>query len=105
MSYPKSNSDKIEPVKDNFISESEPEATIIPLDSKKEGHRRQTLSMTISPLNLELTLDESLCAPPSFAESQFETIVRRQKRAHDTLKISNVPTRYPNLPRDFEFAG
>jgi len=21
------------------------------------------------------------------------------------LKVSNVPTRYPNLPRDFEFAG
>lgn len=50
-------------------------------------------------------IDESVHAPPSFAESQFEAIVRRQ-RPHDTaLKISNVPTRYPNLPRDFEFAG
>jgi hypothetical protein len=49
--------------------------------------------------------DESVKAPPSFAESQFATIVRRQ-RVHDTaLKISNAPTRYPNLTRDFEFAG
>lgn len=49
--------------------------------------------------------DESVHAPPSFAESQFAAIVRRQ-RPHDTaLKTSNVPSRYPNLPRDFEFAG
>ena len=49
--------------------------------------------------------DDSIHAPPSFAESQFATIIRRQ-RAHDSaLKVSNVPTRYPNLPRDFEFAG
>ena len=49
--------------------------------------------------------DDSIHAPPSFAESQFATIIRRQ-RAHETaLKVSNVPTRYPNLPRDFEFAG
>jgi hypothetical protein len=52
-----------------------------------------------------ICIDESIHAPPSFAESQFAAIVRRQ-RPHDTaLKISNVPTRYPNLPRDFEFAG
>jgi len=44
-------------------------------------------------------------APPSFAESQFATIVRRQRPRDTALKISNVPTRYPNLPRDFEFAG
>ena len=34
-----------------------------------------------------------------------QAIVRRQRPHNTALKISNVPTRYPNLPRDFEFAG
>jgi hypothetical protein len=50
-------------------------------------------------------IDESILSPPSFAESQFATIVRRQRPRDTALKISNVPTRYPNLSQDFEFAG
>ncbi|RUP43698.1 hypothetical protein BC936DRAFT_136842 [Jimgerdemannia flammicorona] len=42
-------------------------------------------------------------APPSFAESQFQTIQRRQ--AGVTLKYSSSPSRYPNLSNAWEFAG
>jgi hypothetical protein len=57
------------------------------------------------PKFTELTPASSINPPPSFAESQFATIVRRQRPRDTALKVSNVPTRYPNLPRDFEFAG
>lgn len=50
-------------------------------------------------------VDESIAAPPSFAESQFHTIVRRQRPRDTALKIPNIPSRYPNLLHDFEFAG
>ncbi|KAJ7591514.1 amino acid permease-domain-containing protein [Mycena floridula] len=42
--------------------------------------------------------------PPSFAQSEFETIIRRQKTTH-ALKIVNIPSRFPNLDNDWEFAG
>lgn len=46
--------------------------------------------------------------PPSFAESQFQTIVTRQvARPKDGsgFKSSKAPSRYPNLPNTFDFAG
>jgi len=52
-----------------------------------------------------MSIDESIHSPPSFAESQFATIARRQRSRGAALKISNVPSRYPNLLHDFEFAG
>jgi hypothetical protein len=89
---------------DSDIETHELEDVIAPLSPVKSVRRRVRLG--ICSLLLELTCaDESINAPPSFAESQFATIVRRQKPRDTALKISNVPTRYPNLPRDFEFAG
>ncbi|KAG9006649.1 hypothetical protein FRB90_009798 [Tulasnella sp. 427] len=44
--------------------------------------------------------------PPSFAQSEFETIIRRQRNNQPhTLKIPNIPTRFPNLDNLWEFAG
>ncbi|PVG04382.1 hypothetical protein CPB86DRAFT_843350 [Serendipita vermifera] len=43
--------------------------------------------------------------PPSFAQSEFETIIRRQKTNPHGLKILNIPSRYPTLDNDWEFAG
>ncbi|KAG8905917.1 hypothetical protein FRB99_007997 [Tulasnella sp. 403] len=44
--------------------------------------------------------------PPSFAQSEFETIIRRQRNNNPhTLKIRNVPSRFPNLNNTWEFAG
>ncbi|KAG8922084.1 hypothetical protein FRC02_012152 [Tulasnella sp. 418] len=44
--------------------------------------------------------------PPSFAQSEFETIVRRQRNNQPhMLKIPNVPSRFPNLSNNWEFAG
>jgi hypothetical protein len=42
--------------------------------------------------------------PPSFASSQFDVILRRQ-RHRDGPKLSNIPSRFLNLSNDFEFAG
>jgi len=42
--------------------------------------------------------------PPSFAQSEFETIVRRQKTKSHNLKIMDIPSRFPNLDNDWEFA-
>lgn len=45
------------------------------------------------------------CAnPPSFRESQFDIVLRRQ-RPRPILKFTNVPSRFINLSNDFEFAG
>jgi hypothetical protein len=82
----------------------ESEDVIAPLSSIRSVQRR--ISLGIIFISCLLTyIDESIHAPPSFAESQFAAIVRRQRPHTTALKISNVPTRYPNLPRDFEFAG
>jgi hypothetical protein len=46
--------------------------------------------------------------PPSFRESQFDIILRRQRlRPKDGggLKLPGVPSRFLNLSSDFEFAG
>ncbi|EJU05049.1 hypothetical protein DACRYDRAFT_114337 [Dacryopinax primogenitus] len=45
--------------------------------------------------------------PPSFAQSEFETIIRRQRnnRPHNIKAPPNLRTRYPNLDHDWEFAG
>lgn len=45
--------------------------------------------------------------PPSFAESEFQQIQKRQKmdKRNNLLKWSNVPSRYPNLSNAWEFAG
>lgn len=42
--------------------------------------------------------------PPSFPESQFDIILRRQ-RPRPGLKFTTVPSRFLNLSNDFEFAG
>jgi len=42
--------------------------------------------------------------PPSFRESQFDIILRRQ-RPRPALKFTNIPSRFINLSNDFEFAG
>lgn len=46
--------------------------------------------------------------PPSFNESQYDIILRRQRVRPTTgpsLKSTTVPSRFLNLPNDFEFAG
>lgn len=46
--------------------------------------------------------------PPSFAESQFDIILRRQhtrNTASGGLKLSSAPSRFLNLSDAFEFAG
>lgn len=77
---------------------------ITPLAALKTERRPPSLGAKALSVTL-IFADESVHAPPSFAESQFATIVRRQRPRDTALKVSNVPTRYPNLPRDFEFAG
>jgi hypothetical protein len=42
--------------------------------------------------------------PPSFAQSEFETIIRRQRTNPNGLKIINIPLRFPTLDNDWEFA-
>lgn len=41
--------------------------------------------------------------PPSFAQSEFEMITRRQKNSAHGLKIIDIPSRFPNLDNDWEF--
>ncbi|TDL27804.1 hypothetical protein BD410DRAFT_893978 [Rickenella mellea] len=46
--------------------------------------------------------------PPSFAESQFDVILRRQRARRvnsGALKFTDSPSRFLNLSNDFEFAG
>lgn len=44
--------------------------------------------------------------PPSFAQSEFETIVRRQRNnAPHGLKMVSTPSRFPHLDNDWEFSG
>ncbi|KZS91996.1 hypothetical protein SISNIDRAFT_474934 [Sistotremastrum niveocremeum HHB9708] len=47
-------------------------------------------------------------SPPSFAESQLDVILRRQRHRPlqgGGLKFTNTPTRFLNLSSDWEFAG
>ncbi|KIJ54334.1 hypothetical protein M422DRAFT_58383 [Sphaerobolus stellatus SS14] len=49
---------------------------------------------------------EDTALPPSFAMSEFETIIRRQRTRHpDGLKTVNIPTRFAGIGREWEFAG
>jgi hypothetical protein len=48
--------------------------------------------------------DQSSIHPPSVAQSEFETIVRRQKTNPQGLKIMNIPSCFPSLDNDWEFA-
>ncbi len=46
--------------------------------------------------------------PPSFAQSQFDVILRRQvcRQTHSgALKLNAAPSRFLNLSNKFEFAG
>lgn len=46
--------------------------------------------------------------PPSFRDSQFDIILRRQRirpREGGGLKLTALPSRFINLTNDFEFAG
>jgi hypothetical protein len=52
----------------------------------------------------ETSNDHESIHPPSFAQSEFETIIRRQKNNPHGLKIMNIPSRYPTLDNDWEFA-
>ncbi|KIK96888.1 hypothetical protein PAXRUDRAFT_768751 [Paxillus rubicundulus Ve08.2h10] len=52
--------------------------------------------------------DSTACSalPPSFYDSQFDIILRRQRtRAAGQPKFRTVPSRFLNLTNDFEFAG
>ncbi|KAF7967053.1 hypothetical protein HWV62_35981 [Athelia sp. TMB] len=42
--------------------------------------------------------------PPTFRESQFDIILRRQRPAPG-LKSTTIPSRFLNLSNEFEFAG
>lgn len=45
-------------------------------------------------------------APPTFQESQFDVILRRQRRrGTGDLKLTTVPSRFLNLSNAFEFSG
>ncbi len=46
--------------------------------------------------------------PPSFAESQFDVILRRQRvrfRKHNGLKVTTTPSRFVHICDHSEFAG
>ncbi|QRV74785.1 amino acid permease [Ceratobasidium sp. AG-Ba] len=44
--------------------------------------------------------------PPSFAQSEFETIIRRQRiNTPHGLKVVPAPSRFPHLDNDWEFSG
>ncbi|RDB17279.1 hypothetical protein Hypma_001728 [Hypsizygus marmoreus] len=46
--------------------------------------------------------------PPSFAESQFDIVLRRQRlrpKEGGGIKLTALPSRFLNLTNDFEFAG
>lgn len=107
VSYSRSESEKARPddtpsTADSHSEINEADDIVAPLSPIKTIHRRPSLGIYS---HYGINVDESINAPPSFAESQFATIIRRQRPRDTALKISNVPTRYPNLPRDFEFAG
>ncbi|KAG8773278.1 hypothetical protein FRC12_002625, partial [Ceratobasidium sp. 428] len=56
---------------------------------------------------LEQDIEEDMNQPPpSFAQSEFETIIRRQKNnTPHGLKIVSAPSRFPHLDNDWEFSG
>ncbi|KLO06622.1 hypothetical protein SCHPADRAFT_923138 [Schizopora paradoxa] len=52
--------------------------------------------------------DASSIHPPSFSESQFDVILRRQRprsRKHNGLKVTATPSRFVHACDHFEFAG
>ncbi|GLB39740.1 putative amino acid permease [Lyophyllum shimeji] len=53
-------------------------------------------------------IPHSHSGPPSFRDSQFDVILRRQRMRPTEgggLKLTALPSRFLNLPNDFEFAG
>lgn len=76
-----------------------PELPISPRSWKEAAEKRS------QPELFDDIHDDSSVHPPSFAQSEFETIVRRQKTNPHGLKIVNIPSRYPTLDNDWEFAG
>ncbi|KAG8857674.1 hypothetical protein FRB96_005692 [Tulasnella sp. 330] len=76
----------------------EPHAS--PLRSR--ANRRSTYHDTRDENDADLASN----LPPSFAQSEFETIVRKQRNNQPhTLKIRNAPSRFPHLDNLWEFAG
>jgi hypothetical protein len=61
-------------------------------------------SVVVPSVPHEMAADD---CPPSFTQSQFDIVLRRQRvRPPDGgLKISYLPSRFLNLPNQFEFAG
>lgn len=61
-----------------------------------------------SPVATGLAQDVSSLHPPSFSESQFDVILRRQRPRHrhaGGLKLTSSPSRFLSLSNEFEFAG
>uniref|UniRef100_A0A0W0FV04 Putative AAAP amino acid permease n=1 Tax=Moniliophthora roreri TaxID=221103 RepID=A0A0W0FV04_MONRR len=64
-------------------------------------------ALKIAPGNSRFNRQHNL-DPPTFAESQFDIILRRQRVRHlgeRALKTTAVPSRFLNLTNEFEFAG
>ncbi|KAG6337018.1 hypothetical protein ID866_2078 [Astraeus odoratus] len=70
-------------------------------------HRAQTPPSNASTFcQIYTPGDASVVQLPTFDESQFDIILRRQRvRSRGGLKFTNVPSRFLNLSNDFEFAG
>ncbi|KAI8384770.1 amino acid permease-domain-containing protein [Radiomyces spectabilis] len=79
----------------------------VPEDATVKGASVEKLSTQDRHLRNACSSDASAEPPPSFAESEFHHIQRRQVNRHrsNLLKWSSVPSRYPNLSNAWEFAG
>jgi hypothetical protein len=79
----------------------------IPLNGLSSRNARfyehRTKKVPLVEMNHSLARQE-LTVPPSFAQSQFETIIRRQRNSPHGLKIIDIPPRFPNLDNEWEFA-
>lgn len=58
--------------------------------------------------NKAVDVKQFTVSPPSFPDSRFDVVVRRQRPRPKTgggIKLTTLPSRFLNLESDFQFAG
>ncbi|KAG8954830.1 hypothetical protein FRC00_005658 [Tulasnella sp. 408] len=101
------NVDHHRPTIDEEKAEEDEDDVVPPLPAPRSPRASRTV-VHRRPYILEQDVDDPdpmSAPPPSFAQSEFETIIRRQRNNQPhTLKIPNIPSRFPNLDNLWEFA-
>ena len=97
----------VSPYQHDLSMEDETEASSVPpaVTWRSETNSMNSYGSSVHPFAFRLAdYQEGAVSPPSFAQSEFETIIRRQKPSRGLKILDSIPSRFPYLDNDWEFA-